>query len=275
MIATGSRRTVGVLLVLLLAVIVTLTGQVRSSDGRQIGVVGQILLSWLVPVQVGMSQAAGTAVGWWHALNEIGQLRSENARLRAEVERLTRDMAALQEASAENARLRRLVEFRAEVGLTTIAARVALRDPSRWYTTLTIDRGAAHGVRSRDAVVTAEGLVGRVMEVYPTASRVLLISDPRSAVGVLVQTTRDAGVVEGQGQGMLRLRYVSRESPLRPGDALVTSGMGGVFPRGLRVGTVREVSRPAGALFQEAVVEPAATLVRLEEVLVILGTGRP
>jgi rod shape-determining protein MreC len=260
---------------LLVVVIVTLTGQVGSADGRQIGAVGQIILSWLVPVQVGMSRAADTAVGWWHALNEIGQLRSENARLRAEVERLTREAANLQEASAEAARLRRLVNFRAEAGLTTIAARVALRDPSRWYTTITIDRGAGDGVRLQDAVVTADGLVGRVMEVYPTASRVLLISDARSAVGVLVQTTRDAGVVEGQGQGMLRLRYVSRESPLQPGDALVTSGMGGVFPRGLRVGTVREVSRPAGALFQEAVVEPAATLARLEEVLVILGTGRP
>jgi rod shape-determining protein MreC len=274
MIATGSRRAVGVLLVLLLAVIVTLTGQVRSTDGRQVGPVGQILLSWLAPLQVGMSHTADTVVGWWQALNEIGQLRLENARLRAEVEGLTRDVAQLQEASAENVRLRRLVGFRTQAGLSTVAARVAMRDPSRWFTTMTIDRGARDGVRFRDAVVTADGLVGRIMEVYPTASRVLLIGDPRSAVGVLVQSTRDAGVLEGQGQAVLRLRYVSRESSLRPGDVVVTSGLGGVFPGGLRVGTVRVVSRPAGALFQEAEVTPAATLARLEEVLVILGTGR-
>ncbi|MDR5684107.1 MAG: rod shape-determining protein MreC [Armatimonadota bacterium] len=271
MIATGSRRTVGVLLVLLLAVIVTLTGQVRSTDRRQVGPLGHLLLSWLTPVQLGMNHAADTVIGWWRGLNEIGQLRLENARLRAEVERLTRDVATLQEAAAENARLRRLVEFRAQTAVSTVAARVAMRDPSRWFTTMTIDRGARDGVRTRDAVVTADGLVGRVMEVYPTAARVLLISDPRSAVGVLVQSTRDAGVVEGQGRDVLRLRYVSRESSLRPGDVLITSGLGGVFPRGIRVGTVRAVLRPPGALFQEAEVVPAATVGRLEEVLVIVG----
>lgn len=274
MIAIGSRRTVGVLLVLLLAVTVTLTGQLGSADRRHVGAIGQTLLSWLVPLQVGMAHASDRVVGWWQALNEIGHLRLENAQLRSEVERLTREVALLQEAQAENARLRGLVEFRAQLDLRTIAARVAMRDPSRWFTTMTIDRGAREGVRVRDPVVTADGLVGRVMEVYPTASRVLLISDPRSAVGVLVQSTRDAGIVEGQGQAALLLRYVSRESTLQPGDVLVTSGLGGVFPRGLRVGTVVTVSSPAGALFQEATVSPAATLARLEEVLVIVGTER-
>jgi rod shape-determining protein MreC len=109
--------------------------------------------------------------------------------------------------------------------------------------------------------------------VYPTTARVLLATDPRSAVGVLVQSTRDAGVVEGNATERLRLRYLSRSSPLREGDVLVTSGLGGLFPRGIPVGVVRKVIRQAGALFQEAEVEPATDLSRLEEVLVMVRAG--
>ncbi|MER3461324.1 MAG: rod shape-determining protein MreC, partial [candidate division GAL15 bacterium] len=94
-------------------------------------------------------------------------------------------------------RLRRLVGFRPPPSYATVAARVVTRDPSRWYTTLTVDRGSRDGLSRDDPVVTADGLVGRVFEVYPTAARVLLVTDPRSAVGVLVQSTREAGVVEG------------------------------------------------------------------------------
>ncbi|GBD30461.1 Cell shape-determining protein MreC [bacterium HR32] len=101
----------------------------------------------------------------------------------------------------------------------------------------------------------------------------LLVTDPRSSVGVLVRTSREAGLVEGQGTEVLRLRYLSRSAVLREGDVLVSSGLGGVFPRGLVVGTVVSVSRPVGALFQEAQVRPAADLSRLEEVLVIVSGG--
>lgn len=270
MILASSRKRVGLLVALLLLATSLLTVQLRSPERRSVGVVGRLVLSVLLPAQVLLGRAADAATGLWRALNEIGQLRTENARLRAEVERLRRELAQLQESSAEVHRLRRLLGFQPPPAYATVAARVVSRDPSRWYTTLTVDRGARDGVSRNDPVVTAEGLVGRVFEVYPTACRVLLITDPRSSVGVVVQSSRDAGVVQGTSTGRLRLRYLSRTSPLVEGDVLVTSGLGGIFPRGLRVGAVRIVVRTAGALFQEAEVEPSTDLARLEEVLVMV-----
>ncbi len=273
MIAARSRRRAGLLAFLVLAVGVLLSLQVRTPERRQLGVLGHLILDLLMPFQEAFAHIADAAAGPWRALNEIGQLRTENAQLRAEVERLRRELAQLGEVSAEVKRLRKLLGFRSSMPHATVTARVVARDPSRWYTTLTIDRGLRDGLRRNDAVVTADGLVGRVLEVYATAARVLLLTDPRSAVGVVVQTSREPGLVEGDGTELLRLRYLSRSAGLREGDLLVSSGLGGVFPRGLMVGTVVSVSRPVGALFQEAVVRPAADLARLEEVLVIVLGG--
>lgn len=276
MILAGSRRRAGLLAVLLLAAGALISLQLRSPEQRAVGPVGRAVLQVVLPAQVALARAADAVGRSWRALNEIGQLREENARLRAELERVRRELARLQEVSAEAQRLRRLLGFRPPPAYATVAARVVTRDPSRWYTTFTVDRGSQDGLARDDPVVTADGLVGRVLEVYPTTARVLLATDPRSAVGVLVQSTRDAGVVEGNATERLRLRYLSRSSPLREGDVLVTSGLGGLFPRGIPVGVVRKVIRQAGALFQEAEVEPATDLSRLEEVLVMVraGSGR-
>jgi rod shape-determining protein MreC len=269
LIAAGPRRRVGVFFVLLLAITLLITTQVRTPDRRHIGWLGEAVMGVLAPVQAGMASIAETGTRWWSALNEIGQLRVDNARLRLEVERYKRELSAAQESTAENERLRRLLGFAPQANRPTVAARVISRDPSRWFTTLTVDRGLRSGLRPNDVVVTAQGLIGRLMEVYPGAARVLLISDPRSAIGVLVQRTREAAVAEGAGQPTLRLKYLSREVEVRPGDIIVTSGLGGTVPRGLRLGTVRAVVRPTGSLFQEADVVPDATLARLEEVLVL------
>ncbi|MCS7172202.1 MAG: rod shape-determining protein MreC [Armatimonadetes bacterium] len=249
-----------------------LTGQLRAPDRRAVGWLGHAILAVLTPLQGALDEAAETGERWWRALAEIRALRVENARLRAEVEHLRRRLADLEEARSEVVRLRRLLDLRAELPTATLAARVVARDPDTWFATVLINRGGRHGVRRHDVVVTAEGLVGRVLEVYPTASRVLLVSDPRSAVGVLVQRTRDPAIVEGQAGPLLRLRYLPRDATARPGDVLVTSGLGGVFPRGLRVGIIRSVLK--GGLFLEAEVVPAADLSRLEEVLLLVGTGQ-
>jgi len=272
MIWVTPRRRTGLLALLLLGVLVLLTGQVRAPDRRAVGRLGHGVLAVLTPLQVALDEAAETGERWWRALAEIRELRAENARLRAEVEQLRRRLADLEEARSEVARLRRLLALRAELPTATLAARVVARDPDTWFATVLVNRGGRDGIRRHDVVVTAEGLVGRVLEVYPTASRVLLITDPRSAVGVLVQRTRDAAVVEGQAGPSLRLRYLPRDTAARPGDVLVTSGLGGVFPRGLRVGTIRSVFK--GGLFLEAEVIPAADPSRIEEVLVLVGSGQ-
>jgi len=133
-----------------------------------------------------------------------------------------------------------------------------------------VDRGTRDGVRRNAPVVTSDGVVGRVIEVTPTTARVLLVADSRSAVGVVVQRIRDLGVVEGRNERVLHLKYLSRTSDVQPGDVVVTSGQGGVFPKGLAVGRITRVVREEGELLLEAEVEPAAALDRLEEVLILL-----
>jgi len=265
-----ARRRVAVFLALFLFVVVLLTAQFRSPDQRAIGPLGTVVLAALLPIQAGMVRIAESAESVWEQFTEIGRLRVENARLRAQVDVRSREAAALREQAASARRLERLLALREQVAYRSLAARVITRDPSRWFTTLTVDRGGRDGVTRNSPVVTPDGVVGRVIEVTPTASRVLLIADSRSALGVLIQSSRDAGVVEGRGSGTLHLKYLSRAAVVKRGDMVVTSGLGGVFPRGLVVGRITSVTREEGALLQEAEVEPAAALGRLEEVLILL-----
>lgn len=266
-----ARRRVVVFLTLCVLLLGLLTVQARSPDRRQIGPIGSVVLTVLAPIQTGMARAARAASDTWQRYLEIGRLRVENARLRRQVEDLSRQVSLLREEALASRRLEQLLGIRQVAPGRTIAARVLARDPARWFSTLLIDRGSRDGIRRNDPVISADGVVGRVVEVTPTASRVLLISDSRSAVGVILQRSRDAGVVEGKGGATLQLNYLSRETPVRVGDVVVTSGLGGVFPRGLVMGRVARIIREEGALMQEAVLDPAAPLDRLEELLVIVG----
>jgi rod shape-determining protein MreC len=265
----GRRRMV-VFLALFMFVVVLLTTQFRSSDQRAIGPLGSLVLTALLPVQAGMVRIAESGESLWRQFTEIGRLRVENARLRAQVDALSREAASLREDAAATARLERLLELRDAVAYRSVPSRVITRDPSRWFNTLTVDRGGRDGVTRNSPVVTPDGIVGRVIEVTATASRVLLIADSRSALGILLQDSRAAGVVEGRGSQRLHLKYLSRTAVVKPGARVVTSGLGGIFPRGLVVGRVVSVTREEGALLQEAEVEPAAALDRLEEVLILL-----
>jgi len=264
------RRRIAVFLVLFLFVVVLLTTQFRSPDQRAVGPLGTLVLTVLLPVQAGMVRVAESVESLWEEFTEIGRLRVENARLRTQVDTLSRETAALREQAASAGRLERLLQLREQIAYRSVAARVISRDPGYWFTTLIVDRGRREGVDRNSPVVTPDGVVGRVIEVTPTASRILLIADSRSALGVLVQDSRAAGVVEGRGSGTLHLKYLSRAAALKQGDRVVTSGLGGVFPRGLVVGRILSVTREEGALLQEAEVEPAAALDRLEEVLILL-----
>jgi rod shape-determining protein MreC len=122
--------------------------------------------------------------------------------------------------------------------------------------------------------VTGEGAVGRVIETTPFSARILLLSDPRIAVGVILQDSREIGVVEGHGQGDLRVKYLSRARKVAVGDVVITSGQGGVFPQGIVVGRLATLD-PGDAVFRQGTVRPAADLGRLEEVLILLPQGSP
>jgi rod shape-determining protein MreC len=266
----AARRRMAIFLGLFLCVVALLTSQARSPDRRQIGAIGTAVLTVLLPVQVGMARVADGVERMWTSYTEIGQLRTENARLRKELEGLSRERGELREQATAAQRLERLLELRGQIAYRSLAAQVIGRDPSRWFGTLLLDRGSRDGVRRNAPVVAADGVVGRVIEVTRTASRVLLVSDSRSAIGVVLQRSRDLAVVEGRSDRVLHLKYLSQTAQVLPGDLVVTSGQGGVFPKGLVVGRITRVTREEGELLQEAEVEPVTGLDRLEEVLILL-----
>lgn len=262
------------LLVLVLASgvlgLAVLTEQVRTPDRRQAGWLGTAVESALAPVVDGVSRAGDAVVQGWALLHEIGTLRQENARLASEVARLKEENARLRPAAEEAAKLRSLLGLKESQPFASVAARVIGRDPSHWFNTVLVDRGIQDGVRHNDPVVTSEGLVGRVIEAGGAWARVLLIVDPRSAVSVMVERSREVGVAEGLGRPLLRVTYLSRDASVHPGDLVVTSGLGQIYPRGVPVGTVVGVSRPAGELFQEALLRPTVDLGHLDDVLILL-----
>jgi rod shape-determining protein MreC len=268
------KRQVAILGLLAGAAFVLLTLQVRLPEGRAVGPVGSWMLGIMGPAQAALSRLGDAVARTWRLYAEIGQLRVENQRLREDVERLSGQVARLREQAQATQRLERLLAFREQLPGRAVGARVIGRDSSRWFGVIVVDRGAQDGVVRNAPVVASEGLVGRVLAVTPTTAQVLLITDPRSALGVLLQSTREPAVVEGQAGNLLRLKYVARSRELHLGEILVTSGQAGVFPRGLAVGTVTAVTKKQGAVYQEATVRPAAGLEHLEEVLILID-ARP
>lgn len=266
------KRRLAVVGILAIAAFVLLTSQVRLPDRRALGPIGGQILGLLGPVQVALARAGDAVTRIWRLYAEIGQLRAENRRLREEVERLSEEATRLREQGQAAARLERLLAFRQQLPGRAIGARVIGRDSSQWFSVITVDRGSRDGVRRNAPVVAADGLVGRVLTLTPTTAQVLLITDTRSAVGVVFQRSREAAVAEGTGTGELRLKYVSRSREIAPGELLVTTGLAGVFPRGLPVGAIAAVVREQGAVYQEAVVRPAVNFHHLEEVLILIDT---
>jgi rod shape-determining protein MreC len=211
-----------------------------------------------------------TGGGVWHEYVDLRGIQGENRRLRAEVREYQQRMESLQEMAQENRRLQAALELPPVAAGEAVVARVIDKDATNWFRTVLIDRGSRHGIERNTTVMAPQGLVGRVTEVTPIASRVQLTTDSVSAVSALVQRARVTGIVSGDGGPSLRLKYLPLMADVVVGDRVLTSGMGGVFPKGIPIGTVAAVERRSGALFQEAVIEPAVDLSRLEEVIVLV-----
>jgi len=201
-------------------------------------------------------------------------LRRENADLRRELGRLREEVNGLRERAAAAGRLESLLGYRERSGLPLTAARVIGHDASGLYRTVLLDRGSADGIEHDQAVIVPDGVVGRVIKVFPRSALVLLATDRSSGIDAIVQRTRDQGVVQGRGDRGCELRYLDRSAEVEVGDDVITSGMGGRFPKGIRIGQVSGVNR-GGELFQSVDVRPTAPLERLEEVLVVTGPPGP
>jgi rod shape-determining protein MreC len=224
------------------------------------------------PVQRAFAAVHRTAFGAWATYQDWKNIRAENQRLREENQRLRLEALLVSETVEENRRLRRLLEFKSRLPLQTLSGEIIAREWGGWVRSLTVNRGRADAVQRLTAVISPDGLVGRVVDVRPGAAVVQVLTDPASTVGAHAVRSRTPGVVEGDPRGTLRFKYMARDGTgLQVGDLVVTSGLGGVFPRGIPVGRVKAIEDRGAALFSFAALEPAVDFARLDEVLLVTG----
>jgi rod shape-determining protein MreC len=197
-------------------------------------------------------------------------LRRENRQLQEEVDRLKRENNDLHESAQGFDRLRNLLLLKERFPLTMITAEVLASSPSAWLRTIVINKGERDSIKKDMPVVTGEGVVGRILRTSSHTAVVLLVIDRNSAVDALIQRTRTQGIVEGEGRVRCSVRYVPRGEDVQIGDTIITSGLGGVFPKGLSLGEVVRVVKKDYGLFQEIEVTPSVHFSRLEEVMVIV-----
>lgn len=197
----------------------------------------------------------------------------QNRVLQAQVESLQTENRLLEEQRAENERLTELLGLKEAYGTNeSVAARVIAKNTDPYFQVFLIDKGSYDGITQNMAVLHGDGLVGRIVEVAPTWSRVLAMIDGRSGVSAIVSRTRDQGIVRGSldtMSDMCRMVYVASDADVMPGDQIVTSGLGGVYPKGVLIGEVTEVSLSEDTEEQYLLVKPAVNFLSVEEVLVV------
>jgi rod shape-determining protein MreC len=262
-------RRYGLLLAVLLVCLLLLTIQTRGGGpGRAADVVAFVV----TPFQSLLMNVHRGALGIWTTYVDWKSVRTENRLLQAEGERLRIQALQVEETREENTRLRRLLSLRERLPLSALAGEVVGREEDGWVRAITVNRGRGHGINRQAPVIVSEGLVGRVLQVRSGASVIQLLNDPASTVGAVVQRTRTYGLVEGAPRGTVRLKFMARDgAQVAPGDTVVTSGLGNLFPKGLPIGRVLAIEDKGSALFHFAILAPAVDFARVEEVLLLTG----
>jgi rod shape-determining protein MreC len=228
-----------------------------------------VVLSITQPFQQATTWITRHLRGLWENYVYLVNLQQENQRLREEREWLRHENHRYLEAYLQYQRLQRLLNFREQTPFDVVAAEVVGRNANSWTEIIFINRGTRDKVVKGLPVVTHEGLVGQVIHAAPTLSQVMLLTDFRSGVDALVQRTRASGVVTGRGRNIAELKFLPVGADLQPGDRLISSGMGGVFPKGLIIGEVKDIHRNSRPI-QQVEIQPSVDFSHLEEVLVLI-----
>ncbi|MGW8161231.1 MAG: rod shape-determining protein MreC, partial [Desulfobulbales bacterium] len=207
----------GCLLVAILILIVSMAGRREFTAPHKFG------LEIIGPFQSAISKVSNLTGGFWEKYVNLLKVRKENEQLRQELLQYKTANIAYREAVATNVRLQKLLELKESLPPPTLTAEIIGKDPSLWFRTLTINRGSSDGVQKGMPVVTVEGVVGQVLTSSPNYSKVLLATDPNSAIDVMTQKTRVQGIVKGLGHDAFGLHYVLKSAEVEKGDYVLTS----------------------------------------------------
>jgi len=254
----------GCLLTAIFILFISMAGRKEFTTPHKFG------LEVIGPFQTAISHASNYVSGFWDKYLALLDIRRENERLRQELLKYKIANIEYREAVATNVRLQKLLELKESLPPPTLTAEIIGKDPSLWFRTLTINRGSSDGVQKGMPVVTVEGVVGQVLTSSPNYSKVLLASDPNSAIDVITQKTRVQGIVKGLGREAFALHYVLKSAAVEKDDYVLTSGLGGVFPKGLMVGTVSGIKKSRRGMFQDIEIEPAVDFSQLEYLIIIM-----
>jgi rod shape-determining protein MreC len=257
------------LVVILFAQVLGLAIQVkRTSESESNRLIRVWAVSAVTPFEKAINWVQNGSWNLWHNYFYLRGVRAENRALRAEIEQLRLEQARLNDDAAQARRLQALLAFKEQYIQKTVPAQVIGTSGSEQSRSVFIDKGKHNGIEPNMAVITADGIVGKVLTVFPTTSQVLLLDDQSSGAGGILEKSRLQGIVKGTSSGQVVLEYVMSDEQVQPGDRVLTSGGDGIFPKGLPVGMVTRVS-PGHELFLNIQIHPAANLSKLEEVLVI------
>ena len=256
-----------IILLLLLALVLM---SLRAKQRKGVEFFDALLMEVCSPLQKASTLVIKTIQGTFHRYVFLVNLEKENRMLKQKVAELQGESHQMKEMQLANERLKQLLQFREKNSPPMIGAEVIGQDPSSWFKSVTVDKGERDGVKKGMAVISPAGVIGQILKTAPHYATVLLITDYNSAVDSIVQRTRAKAIVEGKGENRCQLKYLLRTEEVAVGDAVVTSGLGGNFPKGLMVGEVKKVDKKGHGVFQFAELVPSVDMTRLEEVFVIM-----
>ena len=252
--------------------IILISAQVTSKSGMP--VLQSVAFGLVAELQRGGAGAVDAVTSLWSGYVDLRGMRAENQQLRQQLAdahiRLQQERALAQ----RSAELATLLELRGRISLETTAADVLAASATPDFRTVTISKGTSSGLRPDMAVLSSDGVVGRVIVPSARAAKVQLLIDRNAAAGALVERTRAQGVAMGTGEDTLQLQYVLGTSDVKVGDVVVTSGIDGIYPKGFVIGRIEFVEK-AGGSYREVRVRPAVDFTSLEEALVVLTPQAP
>lgn len=240
---------------------------------REANVLERSVLSGLSPLMQPVYRTSRFVEDIWDGYISLVDIHHENQRLHEDIRTLNIRVAEGNEAVLANKRLERLLDMKSIIRNPVVAATVVGEDATSWFRTLVINRGSSSGIREGMAVISADGVVGQTTKVSPTTARVLLLTDHASGISATIQRSRARGVVKGKGEMVCTLEFTTREEDVKVGDTVITSGIGGIFTKGLPIGEVTMVKRGEYGIFQTVSIRPAVNIPHLEEVLVVQRGG--
>ncbi len=261
---------------LLVLFIVSLSLFARDVEKRkQYNIFDRLFLELFSPPLKFSTRLINRSLMLWDKYFFLVNLKKENSLLKESLRKLEIENMLQRESALENRRLRKLLSFKKKFSYKILPAEIIGRDPSSWFKTILVDKGITSGIFRGAGIITPRGIVGKIINVSGNTAKALLITDVNSSVDALVKRTRARGIVEGNSENSCKLSYVLKTEDIKTGDVIISSGLHGIYPKGVLIGKVSGVVKNRPGFFLFIQVKPSVDFSKLNEVLIVLKKKQP